>query len=395
MRQIFLPVWAHSRFIAMARDLQLPGVDAGPGSNPAWIDASPLRYAHGLISYVHWKRPFVFPPGAHIFGDSGGFTLGVGRTDVRLDPVAVLEWQAGLCTVGCILDLPPWAGGRRVWERALETTVANTRRALPVYERLRAGGSAFRWWGVIHGNTPDEQEIWRSAVAAVYPFTDEGEGWALRAEPYVHPFTVASSLRMARRAGLRRMHFLAATGYRVIATLLCLGQEAGLDLVTYDSTFAIKSGLNRRILRADDTGFRWTNILESEAEMHVRHYLRDECACAVCADLRHRTPPRRSSLLPVKNGFSGWDGLWLQLHNVQTQLDVIARQWAAAQRDPAGLLREVLPRTNARDVAVEGAHRYARVRRFFEGGGGLPTELFRVAGKGVITGSTRTLLDML
>jgi hypothetical protein len=30
-----------------------------------------------------------------------------------------------------------------------------------------------------------------------------------------------------------------------------------------------------------------------------------------------------------------------------------------------------------------------------EGGGGLPAELFRVAGKGVITGSTRTLLDML
>jgi hypothetical protein len=94
MKQYLLPVWGHSRFAAAARDFGL--------KDGEWWDQPPMSYGHTLISYVHWKRPFNFPKGSYIFGDSGGFSL---RSEtmahkLKIDPVDVLRWQESMCTVG-------------------------------------------------------------------------------------------------------------------------------------------------------------------------------------------------------------------------------------------------------------------------------------------------------
>jgi len=197
MRHYLLPVWGYSRFASSARDICL-----GPN---AWWDQAPLQYAHALVSYVHWQKPYDFPASAYIFGDSGGFTLRSPRRHLKIDPVDVLHWQSSLCTVGCILDLPPGMKEERIWERALHVTIEHTRRALPEYQRIRASScSAFRWWGVLHGNTESEVREYYDAISAIYPFDEEGEGWAIRAEPNVNIYSVARSLRVLKRFGIKR-----------------------------------------------------------------------------------------------------------------------------------------------------------------------------------------------
>src|SRR5262249_611006 len=152
-----------------------------------------------------------------------------------------------------------------------------TRRALPEYQRMRASGSAFRWWGVLHGNKEAEVLQYYEAVGAVYPFTDDGEGWAIRAEPNVNIYSVARSLRILRRLGIKRAHFLAATSQDVIAVLLALGPQAGLDLLTFDSAYAIKTGFNRSAFVPQDDGLTFTLRREQRAEHHARDFVLEKC----------------------------------------------------------------------------------------------------------------------
>lgn len=372
MEQIFLPVWGYSRHIAMLRDV---GVDN-------WWGEPPLCYPHGLISYVHWKKAYEFPEGAYIFGDSGGFTLrspsialtGKGKA---LDPVALLDWQISLCTTGAILDLPPrnfiTGRGSRLWDKALTITKRHVERALPTYlERCREGTCKFRWWGVAHGNTEDELVAWYRAVADVYPFADEGEGWAVRAEPNVNIYTVARTLRTLQRLKVKRAHLLAATAQEVTALLFVLGPEAGLDLVTYDSAYAIKDGFNRQGFRPASDGLSWSTMREIGDEDTVRRYVIDECECAACVWMRRRSEEFERGREGIRaKVFGGWMSTWLQMHNLNIQRLTLENQAREASHD---LLRELLGHKN-----------YYKVLRVFAYG---DTEI-------VPTGTDRSLLDLL
>jgi hypothetical protein len=334
-RHHLLPVWGYSRFASSARDICL-----GPN---AWWNQAPLHYPHALISYVHWRRRFEFPAGAYIFGDSGGFTLRSTTRDVKLDPIDVLHWQAWLCSVGCVLDLPPGINEKRIWDRALQVTVDHTRDALPEYERIRASGSKFRWWGVLHGNNEVEVRQYHRAISAVYPFTDDGEGWAIRAEPNVNIYSVARSLRILARLGVKRAHFLAATSQGVIAVLLALGPQAGLHVLTFDSAYAIKSGFNRAAFTPRDDGIAFTLMREQGDERHVRDFILEKCPCDVCASMRvrsQRVPKARHEI--ARGTFGGWFSAWVQLHNLQIQLKVTDAQARAAASDPQRLLQTML-----------------------------------------------------
>jgi hypothetical protein len=143
-------------------------------------------YPRILISYFHWNRTkFVFPEEGYVFGDSGGFSIM--SLGANVDPRDVLAWQARSTNAGLILDVPPFAddktGTEVGWSAGLARTVEHVRRALPIYETLRAAGNPFRWWGVIQGRSWEEMREWHQAISAVYPFTDDGEGWAFKAHP--------------------------------------------------------------------------------------------------------------------------------------------------------------------------------------------------------------------
>lgn len=344
MRQYLLPVWGWSRYATARKDAAL--------RLGAWWSDEPFDYPHALISYVHWKQRFEFPEDAYIFGDSGGFSLGSKRA-TKLDPVDVLHWQAHLCTVGCVLDLPP---SRTEWQLPLEVTADHTRRALPWYEKLRAGGTPFRWWGVLHGDHEYDVREYFHAISDIYPFTDSGEGWAVKAEPEVNPFSVARSLRILRTLNISRAHFLKATSQSVIATLLALGVEAGLDLLTYDSAYALKSGLNRAVFVPTENGLTYRILREREEGSDARDYLRDRCSCRVCEFMRSRSDELTAGRYENRAGvFGGWFSSWSAFHNAEIQRARTAALAAAAERDPAYLLREVL-----------GAKACATVRAVFE-----------------------------
>lgn len=380
MRQYLLPVWGYSRFVSAARDFGLPQDE--DGAITGWWDQPPFSYSHLLISYVHWKKPFKFPEGAYVFGDSGGFSL---RSETRahtIDPLDVLTWQAGLCTVGCVLDLPPRAK-QRIWHHGMKVTVEHTKRALPEYKRIRATGSKFRWWGVLHGNNEAEVREYHENLAAVYPFTDDGEGWAIRAEPNVNIYSVARSLRILRHLGIKKAHFLAATSQDVIAVLLALGPQAGLEVLTYDSAYATKSGFNRHIFRPREDGITFAIMTEEGEDRTGRDWLMHQCPCDVCAYMRIRSQqvddPRIAKAQPqlLAPEFGGWWSTWLQFHDLHIQQKLTAAQAVEAEKHPDSFLRMML-----------SAKEYTQVMRIYEEDGHEPK-------MSVPTGTSKSLLDYL
>jgi hypothetical protein len=357
VKQIFLPVWVYGRHIAAMNDVGIEN----------WWDEPPLHYPHALISYVHWGKPYVFPEGAYIFGDSGGFTLRspsrAMRSNKAIDPVAVLKWQISLCRGGAILDLPPIQQERgrrwREWGKALEVTKKHTQRALPTYIEARKAGSKFRWWAVGHGNSEEEFEAWYREISNIYPFEDEGEGWAVKAEPNPDAYTVARTLHTLQRLGVTRTHFLAATGQDVTAVLFTLGPEAGLEFVTYDSAYAIKDGFNRGAFRPAADGLSWSTMQEIGDENHVRKYVIEECECEACVYMRARSEVYDKGRKGIRaEEFGGWMSTWLQLHNLCIQKVTLENQAAEASHD---FLREIL-----------GPRNYARVLRVFSDGDRMP-----------------------
>lgn len=375
MKQHLLPVWGYSRFSAAARDFGLPFVGR---EVTGWWDGPPFHYGHCLISYVHWKKPYQFPKDSYIFGDSGGFSLRSPTMNLKIDPVDVLRWQAGLCTVGCVLDLPPRGVKQRLWERGLEVTLEHTRRALPTYLKMREAGHPFRWWGVLHGNNEEEVRAYHKAVSAVYPFTDDGEGWAIRPEPQVNIDGVARSLRILNHLGIKKAHFLAATSQDVIAVLLALGPLAGMEVLTYDSAYAVKSGFNRHIFRPQPDGLTFNIQSEEGADQTGRYWLLEQCPCAVCAHMRARVPdvPKAQKELHDPK-FGGWWSTWLQFHDLHIQQQLTQAQADYAEKDPDGLLRLMLKPAD-----------YAAVHRIFESDGHERRSI-------VPTGNSHSLLDLI
>lgn len=383
MRHYLLPVWGDSRFVGIARDF---GMEWGE-----WFDVPPYDYPHALISYIHWKKPYQFPESAHIFGDSGGFSLTALNKTIKIDPIDVLRWQEATCTVGCILDLPPGrqvpalrfveTGKRsirhRLWDDALLMTRRHTERALPIYRRMRARGTRFRWWGVLHGNTSDEVRRYHEAIAAIYPFTDEGEGWAIRPEPLVDIYACARSVRVLSQLGIRRAHFLAATRQKVMTVLVALGSLAGMELVTYDSAYAAKYALNRGLFRANEDGLTFKVLMETGPEHFVRDYVREECTCPICVRMRERSETTlRGREQMARGDYGGWYSSWLLLHNLYAQTQLGLALGAAAIADPDKTLRLMLtPRE------------YSTVMRIYERDGFEP--------KPAETGNSVSLLDYL
>jgi hypothetical protein len=243
---------------------------------------------------------------------------------------------------------------------------------------MRAAGSAFRWWGVLHGNNEEEVREYHRALSNIYPFTDEGEGWAIRPEPQVNIYAVARSLRILKHLGITKAHFLAATSQDVIATLLSLGPQAGLEVMTYDSAYAVKSGFNRHTFQPTEDGLTFRILTEEGEQTFGRDWLMYHCPCSVCAHMRVRSqeiPKARAQLQDKK--FAGWWSTWLQFHDLHIQQQLTLAQAAAAEKDPTALMKLVL-----------GEASYAKVMRIYEEDGHEPGAI-------VATGGTTSLLDLL
>ena len=338
MQSYYLPAWGRAEAVTALGLLHIEG----------WFDAAPLGYAPALIAYPQWPTPFTFPRGTFIFGDSGGFTLRGARSRKHFPPGAVVRWQAAQCTVGCVLDLPPHGGVRRLWHEGMDKTVRNTREALPEYERLREAGTPFRWWGILHGNDEREMRDYHAALSAVYPFTDEGEGWAIRVGPTPTAETTARALRLYKDLGITRAHFLMATAFDVIATLYAFGARAGLTLLTFDSTTPMTYARNRCICHPHRDGLALKPHHETEDDTAAREWLLEDCPCPVCEYCRDqaRTTPEGQEAVETME-YGPWWQAWTTLHNIQMYLAVVERHKRLAATDPDGLLRAVFKPSEA------------------------------------------------
>jgi len=263
--------WSHRPLNAM--DPRLRGTDA--------------YHPYALASYgdPNWQT-YGWEPDDFVFGDSGGFSAATRGMD--LDPRDVIRLQIRFCTVGALLDEPPW----RDWtvrRECLTRTVAQTKAALPIYLRARDTGLPFRWWGVVHGRTMRELEQWWRAISRVYPFTDDGEGWAFKPLPQNDPEVMMRVLTFVKDTGISRAHFFATSGFNAVETLYAYGADAGLEFATFDSTSPLRRGFHRTLMIPTQFGceslkerFRDTGGTDSRA----RDYMLRVCQCRSCALLR-------------------------------------------------------------------------------------------------------------
>lgn len=377
------------------RQLHLPAL--GPGmidyrtdTRPtSWLDPRTTgtdgAYPGGLISYWHWRKtPFTFPEGHYVFGDSGGYS--VATSDAVIDPRDALDWQAKHCDVGCILDVPPYfsegatlfsgvftGNAAANWFEAKKRTRRNVETAREVYDPA----GAFRWWGVLHGETYDQMQEWHEMVTEVYPFDAPGEGWAFKPHPLNDPRAVAQALRFAKEYGITRMHLLGGTGLAGLTTLFTLGPEAGVEFASYDSGSSIARGLRRAVLipicsqascvkcrttqehptqsqeTCDRPKTRYVEVMENNrdrGETFARDYM-TRCGCWSCSQMRHDMADAAAIL---------WeDDTYIKdrmiYHNHLITVELLATLERGVQEDPEFLKEEF------------GGRKYYRALRAFEG----------------------------
>lgn len=334
----------------------LPGEEVTGGRRwdcPNWLDprhvGTPGYYPHLLVSYFHWRglRHRPFPPEGFRFGDSGGYTIMTG--DAVIDPREVLNWQIRTCTVGAILDFPPIdKNGAKIFEEGLERTCRNVLVVRGKYqEHLKADGK-FRWWGVCHGWSNEDLERWYRTVTEIYPFTLEGEGWAFKPRPNITSRTTARVLHfIGQHPEIKRAHLLMTTGVDAVATLLCLGPEAGLEFASYDSSTATLMATNRSIIEPTSDGLSWDAEREIKTQKHIRSRLQKHCQCFSCEQLRGDIE-RYPDLLPNNEE---WTGYWVYrfaYHNLLSMVRVFGNLRDLAKHEtPERALEMILGKKDA------------------------------------------------
>lgn len=317
--------------------------DAGPLH---WMDArlsDDLRHRALLASYHLWNGKDVTyrGDGTYVFGDSGGFSIV--SAGAVIDPRRVIRWQLRNCTAGVILDIPPFSFGGKsrftgsaadVWHDSVARTTGNVGLALPFYEEARAEGHPFRWWGVVQGETYPQMSQWFDAVSRVYPFTDEGEGWALAPKPCNELVTVTRFMRIARDRKLRRIHMLQTAKPATVGIMLALAALAGVEFVTHDSASTRINAGNRNVFipRKDRMDGKYTGAAHRTGWEGVTEFVTTRCSCFSCQLLAAETAVT----------FARPDAYYLDritFHNFLATKEVEQNMFREAQRDPMGLIR--------------------------------------------------------
>lgn len=313
-----------------------------------WLDQrikdTPGYYPHALLSYYFWgnKTHQHFPADGFILGDSGGYS--VMTEGATIDPREALLWQMRECSVGPVLDVPPISPQfKRIFQKGLDGTIANTKAALPLYLKHREEGGKFRWWGVVQGWTADNLEHWYKEMVKVYPFDDD-EGWALKPRPRTDETTTARVMRFVRQKEFKRIHLFMATGIKAVAAIHYFGPKAGLEFVSYDSTSAALQATQRAAMAPVESGLKWNSVNERGTGREARTYLVEKCDCFSCRALREDVKEDPSLMT------GGWRPHWVfrfSYHNLLTMVNTFKRLRQATEADPDGTFEAVVGREDA------------------------------------------------
>lgn len=323
-----------------------------------WLDKdTSVFYPYALGSYALWRDQRHFPfsrDDVTIFGDSGGYTL-VTQSATMIDPTEVIHWQIENCTRGVILDVPPYRPNSAIqfrgaageyWTESILATESNVRRAEPIYREAKYGAPVsldapfnrviainpedqkFSWWGVVQGENRDQMEEWHARIAAIYPFNNPGEGWALAPKPSTDLLSCTRYMRFAHDKGLRNVHLLQVTAEKTVGLILALAAISGqFDLVTYDSASALRCAINRSAIVPEGIGMGYIKEVSADGDNTVLNFMRG-CTCQACQWLREDEPLSNAEYPH-----------YILLHNHLIMLASFELMFKVAQLDPDRLLR--------------------------------------------------------
>jgi hypothetical protein len=294
-----------------------------------------------MLAYVYWSATrfdFRDNPGVFVFGDSSGHS--VMTKGLRLAPEEVLLWQIASVHAGAILDFPPFAddvtGHNIPWDTALTNTCTNVARALPHYLPCRDNpDEVFRWWGVLQGRTWDEMYEWWQRVAEVYPFVEEGEGWAFNPLGGISLSTIACSMGFLVKHGLKYVHALGTGGVPQVGVLLALGVLGGFEWVSFDSSNPIQYAANNKLFLPPAS----TGVATGTAAGPATFPAQQRCTCPACTAYRVE---RETDALPTRGRLT-YETFRREQHNVVTVQRAFDAIYAACKDDPEGFLRKTYP----------------------------------------------------
>jgi len=160
-----------------------------------------------------------------------------------VNPVECYEWQKENCNVGVILDIPPYLatgtaqfGGNAaiVFKENLEKTIANVQAVKDVYDPK----SAFEWWGVIQGETPEQREQWYNEITKIHKFT----GYALSPKPSYDWRQIVSHMLLAAKKKIKRIHILQISSPLTIMLTMFINKKLGepFEFISFDSSTPLR-----------------------------------------------------------------------------------------------------------------------------------------------------------
>lgn len=338
-----------------------------------WMDSRlppEMQHFHLLASYGLWKDKDLPPVWTHrgfVFGDSGGFS--VVSAGANVDPERALLWQIRNCHAGVILDIPPYDFGGKSqftgssadrWHECIKRTIGNVQRALPLYNAYLSEKSGFlppaelfAWYGVVQGEDYSQLEEWYEAVAAVYPFNFNFEGWAMAPKPCNDTPTVVRFLRLVKEKKIRRVHVLQTAAAGAVAVMVAFAKMAGVESLTHDSASVHINTANRNIFyrRPGTLDGVWLGLngVHHEGWPAVFKYTGKYCKCYACQAVQYDW--KKGKEIAERDYRHR-----LLLHNFLAMRELEKAIHAAVEIDPEKVVREVAKDRTGQLLREFGGH---------------------------------------
>jgi len=347
-----------------------------------WRDDSIIKVDGMLISYPYAREAGLLTNFRETFGvrkdvlllaDSGGYE--VVMKGLNINPEEVINWQtANDFDVGFVLDVPFFK--RDITEKVpskakylkfdkneiincAKRTKNNTE---VMYRLLDRSKTNMKVYGVVHGLTLEQMELWKKYAMEGLEF--DGVGLGVMSTDLD---TVVDGIIFAYENGFKRIHAFQGSGNATIPILIYASKY--FDLVTVDSTRYLRSGAAYKMFEMP--AYKMRLLAGRKKKKHgIGDYATHPCHCPVCQVAIEKYG---ENFLNRELG-SFEEGALLALHNLYVWMEHF--NFMLSIRDNYEIFSQLIKRYSrrvkvhigAREGHFETIKAIEKLRRFFEEG---------------------------
>lgn len=214
-----------------------------------------LMSAYYGMKWWNFREHFKIPKeGFLLVADSGGFQQV--STNIRIDPIKVIEWQEENADIGFILDVPPKDPQSFMPTKDMSFFIKcadQTARNVELATKNRGGNKNFHLYAILQGGDREQLKIWWKKISEF-----DYDGCCTSIQPADDPMQVALSTAYTHHLGFKNAHVLVGTGQKVTPVNVFAAKL--FDNFTFDSSsYAVGSKFRKyfipNLLWRDTIGF--------------------------------------------------------------------------------------------------------------------------------------------